>query len=69
MANNEEVLNRLRAEQQRVNAAINTVVDMERNGDKYTDASKSALIASVTDPFSTDAVISQWDGTKAPLNG
>lgn len=66
MANNEEVLNRLRAEQRRINSAINTVTDMERNGDHYKDTDITQILAGVTSDFAADEVISAWDGTKAP---
>ena len=63
MADNEDVLDKLAEEQQRVNKAINTVREVAKNGSKYKADQLAALLTEVKAAFPADAVVSQWDGT------
>ena len=64
--NNTEVITRLRELKNQANDALDTVRELEANGDRYKDAEVTKLLAQVTEAFAGDDVVSKWDGTKAP---
>lgn len=61
MTTTQEMLDHLSAKQQVVNTAINTVVEVKRNGAKYVAAEKTDLVDEVKDAYASCAVCRAWD--------
>lgn len=62
MANNEEVLLHLREGQKGINASINLVNEVTRNGSKYKVAEFDTLLGELESLNSGCAVCAAWDG-------
>ena len=62
---NEDLLEELHREQQRINNAINQVNELMRNGSKYTTAARTAMVAELK--AQVPALASDYKGTTRPV--